>query len=272
MRAALGNDPDTALTAKAHPQLAEFAHILAPDPNHPPATPITAIPVSVVANPSGDPVVSNRGPLPTASSLSEDLLLEYADAKPMAEVGWGRVDEAALRRLLTLNVANFTYSVRTPFFARAIASNLAAHTRDTLEQAADPAPLPGALGTAGTKLVYISAHDTNLHAIAGLLGLHWTNDGVADGTPPDSQIVFELWQRPGSKQYTLRIKFRAQTLGQLRSASTLTLAAGPEENLLTPPGCRSATHCSYADFRRAALSLLDPAYVKPGPLPTQVAP
>jgi 4-phytase/acid phosphatase len=272
MDAALGSDPDAALTAKAHPQLAELAHILAPDPAHPPATPITSIPVTVAANPSGDPIVSNHGPLPTASSLSEDFLLEYADAKPMAEVGWGRVDEAALRRLLALNVAGFTYNARTPFFARAIASNLAAHTLDTLDQAADPTPLPGALGPTGTKLVYISAHDTNLHAIAGLFGLHWTNDGVADDTPPDAQIVFELWQHPGSKQYTVRIKFRAQTLSQLRSASPLTLAAGPGENLLIPPGCHSATHCAYADFRRAALALLDPTYVKPGPLPTQLAP
>jgi len=272
LREALGADPSIALTAKGHPELNELAHILAPDPAHPPDTPINSIPVLVVPNPAGDPIVANRSPLATASSLTEDFLLEYVDGEPMKEVGWGRVDEATIHRLITLNVANFTYGVRTPLFARAIASNLMGHMLATLDQAAQsPAGGVKPLGPAGTKLVYISGHDTNLHAIAGLLGLHWTSDSVRDETPPDSQLVFELWQHRHSHQYTVRILYRAQTLAQLRSAKPLA-ADSPAVIPLTPPGCKSSHGCSFAAFRKAAQTRLNPTYLNPNLSPTQVAP
>jgi 4-phytase/acid phosphatase len=273
MRSALGSDPSIALTAKGHPELNELAHILAPDAAHPPATPINNLPVSVIPNPTGDPLVSNHSPLATASSLTEDFLLEYVDAKPMSEVAWGRVDEAAIHRLITLNVANFTYNVRTPLFARTIASNLMGHILSTLDQAAQsPADSTKPLGPAGTKLVYISGHDTNLHAIAGLLDLHWTTDGVRDETPPDSQIVFELWQRRGSPQYTVRILYRAQTLAQLRSARPLTHAHPPSVIPLTPPGCTRPRACPFTTFRNAVSSKLDPTYIQRNLAPTRIAP
>ena len=190
----------------------------------------------------------------------------------MPDVAWGRADEAAIRRLIVLNVANFTYAVRTPFFARAIASNLTSHIVDTLDQAATDTAQLGALGPVRTRLVYISGHDTNLHAVAGLLNLHWTTDGVNDETPPDSQIVFELWQSARTKQLTLRIKFRGQSLSQLRSAFPMTLTSGPGETLITPPGCHSSATCLYADFHTAVQSLIDPLYVQTALQPTQPAP
>jgi 4-phytase/acid phosphatase len=265
-QAALGNDPAAFFSLAKNPELKELAGILAPDPAHPAARPI----------------LDDPRPLAAGATLVEDFLLEYTDGKPMPEVGWGRVDASILRRLLPLHAKAFNLLMRTPLSAHVRGSNLMAHILDTLEQAAQPEQtqnahavpyaVPGALGPVGTRLVYISGHDSNLCNIGGLLDLHWEADGVADETPPDSQIVFELWQNPKSKQYSVRMLYRAQTLDQLRSGQALTLADPPAEVSLTPPGCRSGEHCPFAAFEKATRAVLDPAYIQRGQLPAQIAP
>jgi 4-phytase/acid phosphatase len=261
-QAATGNNPAAFFSLAGNPALKELADVLAPDPAHPAAKPI----------------LDDPRPLATGSTLVEDLLLEYTNGKPMPEVGWGRVDRSALRRLIPLHVKAFNFLVSTPLATRIRGSNLMAHILDTLEQAAQSAQtqnaqaVQGALGPVGARLVYISGHDGNLVNVSSLLNLHWDADGVADDTPPDSQIVFELWQNRNSKQYSVRMLYRAQTLDQLRSGQALTLADPPDEVSLTPPGCSSGAPCPFADFDKAARAVLDPAYVQRGQLPTQIAP
>jgi 4-phytase/acid phosphatase len=261
-QAALGNDLTAFYSLVGNPELNEFAHILAPDPIHPAAKPI----------------LDDRRPLAAASSLVEDLLLEYTDDKPMSEVGWGRVDESTLRRLIPLHTKGFALPQRTPLTSRTEGSNLVAHILDTLEQAAqrsqtqNATSVRGAFGPVGARLVYINGHDDNLCNIGGLLNLHWNVDGIDDDTPPDSQIVFELWQNAKSKQYTIHLFYRAQTLDQLRSGQALTLANPPAEVDLTPPGCLAGQSCPFAAFDHAAHALLDPAYIKADLLPTEIAP
>ena len=111
-------------------------------------------------------------------------------------------------------------------------------------------------------MVYLNGHDTNLSEIGGLLNVHWTADGRTDGTPPDSQIVFELWQNSRSKQYSIRLRFRAQTLDQLRSGEDLSLRNPPAEVDVTAPGCEADRVCLFSSFDRAVHALLDPAFVK----------
>jgi len=256
-RASMGSDAANYLTLSGNPELSELAHILAPDHARPPAKPI----------------LDEARPLAAASSLVEDLLLEYTDGKPANEVGWGHVDDAVLHRLMPLNIKAFGLVTRTPLAARSEASNLVAHILDTLEQAAETgaAAVPGAIGPAGTRLVYVSGHDSNLCGVGGLLGLHWTTGGLTDDTPPDSQIVFELWQDRKSKQFSVHLLYRAQSFEQLRMALPITLAHPPAEFVLTPPGCTAAEPCSFAVFDHAAHALLDPAYVKADLLPTESA-
>jgi 4-phytase/acid phosphatase len=255
--AALGDNPAAFFSLAANPELKELASILAPDPAHPAAKPI----------------LDDPRPLAAAATLIEDFLLEYADGKPMQEVGWGRVDETTLRRLIPMHVKAFNYVMRTPLAARVRGSNLMAHILDSLVQAAQTQQIKaGAIGPVGARVVYISGHDGNLCNLGSILNLHWEADGIADDTPPDSQLVFELWQNLKSRQYSVRIFFRAQTLNQLRTLQPLTLAHPPVEFPLTPPGCRSGQPCPLADFEKAARALLDPAYIKPGLLPTEIAP
>jgi 4-phytase/acid phosphatase len=248
-RATFASDPQAFFSAAANPGLNQFARILAPDPAHPAAKPI----------------LDDPRPLAAASALVEDLLLEYVDDKPMSEVGWGRVDEATLRQLIPLHTRQFSASARTPLTARTQGSNLMAHMLWTLEQAAqsgEAKSVPGAIGLVGTRLVYLSGHDSNLNYIGGLLDVHWTADGRTDDTPPDSQIVFELWQSSQTKQYSVRLQFRAQTIDQLRSGEDLSLRNPPVEVDLTPPGCQATHPCPFSSFDRAVHGLLDPAYVK----------
>ena len=261
-QAALGTDPAAYFSLATNPELKELAHILAPDPAHPAARPI----------------LDDPRPLAVGSLLIEDYLLEFTDGKPMPEVGWGRVDEATLRRLMPVYVKGFDLVTRTPLSARTRGSNMGAHILDTIEQAAQSAqthpakPVPGAFGPVGTRLVYIGGHDRDLSHIGGLFSLHWTVGGITDDTPPDSQIVFELWQNSKSRQYTVRLFYRAQTYDQLRSGQALSLTIPPAKVDLTPPGCRASQPCPFADFDRAARALLDPAYIKPDLPPTQIAP
>lgn len=258
-QAALGNDPAAYFSLAATPELKELAHILAPDPAHPAAKPILADPK----------------PLAVGAPLIENFLLEFTDGKPMTEVGWGRIDEPTLRRLMPVYVKGFSLGTRTPLSARTRGSNMAAHILDTLEQAAQTQaakPVPGAFGPVGARLVYIGGHDSDLSRLGSLFGLHWTVGGITDDTPPDSQIVFELWQNSKTKRYKVRLFYRAQTYDQLRSGLALSLAHPPAKVDLTPPGCHAAQPCPFADFDRAAHALLDPAYIKPDLLPTQFAP
>jgi 4-phytase/acid phosphatase len=260
--ATLGNDQAAIFSLAVNPKLKKLADILAPDPAHPAAKPI----------------LDDPRPLAVGAPMIENFLLEYTDGKPMPEIGWGRVDGSTLSNLMPLYTKAFGLVTRTPLSARTRGSNMVAHILDTLEQAAQTAQtqpamaVPGAFGPVGTRLVYLGGHDSDLSRIGGLFGLHWTVGSVTDDTPPDSQIVFEVWQNSKSKQYIVRLFYRAQTFDQLRSAEALTLASPPAEVALTPPGCRSGQPCPFAAFDRAARSLLDPAYIKPDLLPTQIAP
>jgi 4-phytase/acid phosphatase len=101
--------------------------------------------------------------------------------------------------------------------------------------------------------------------------VHWTAEGLTDDTPPDSQIVFELWQNARTKQYSVRLKYRAQTIDQLRSGERVTLANPPIEVGLTPPGCSEGKACGFGDFDYAVRTRMNPAYVKAELLPTHVA-
>jgi 4-phytase/acid phosphatase len=310
LRAALHANPDFALTVRGNPELKELAHILAPDPARQPAKPILSQPTGFKPGTYG---MTTTGPLAAASSLIEDLELEFVDAKPLTQVGWGRLgdtDEAAdtaLLRLMPLHVKAFGLGLRTPLYARSQGSSLLAHLLATLNMASKtPAEqlaqitFGSSMGTtssstserlkdvwpvgpAGVHFVYLSAHDSNIFTLGGLLGLHWRADSHSDDTPPDSQLAFELWQRPGSSgashtaganenDYDIRIVYRAQTLAQLRSAETLSLQNPPAEVELTPTGCVAHRPCPLATFLAAAARAIDPAYVKPDLVPVTLAP
>ncbi len=196
----------------------------------------------------GDHIADVQGPLPLASTFSEDLLLEYTEGMPLADVGWGQVDEAELRRLIALHTHYFDLMHRTPALASLESSPMLLDVTRTLQQAVESRQVEGALGPPQDKLVFIVGHDTNLTGIAGLLGLHWVLDGRPDDTSPGTELVFELWQSPQG-EYAVRTLLRQQTLRQMRELQPLSVAHPPGQVVLQPHGCAVGA-CSWMTFQR----------------------
>jgi 4-phytase/acid phosphatase len=124
-------------------------------------TSIFDIPASL-AQGTDDHSIEMRGPLNTASSLSENLLLEYTQGMPAANVGWGCVDGPTLRNLMQLHTAAAQFSQRTPVIARRMASNLLDHILLAMEQQAAGKPIAGAPGKPGDRMLLLVGHDTNI--------------------------------------------------------------------------------------------------------------
>ena len=64
------------------------------------------------------------GALAIASTTSELLLLEYADGKPAADVGWGRATTAQMLQTWRLHTEAYDLMQRTPYLARKMGSAL----------------------------------------------------------------------------------------------------------------------------------------------------
>jgi 4-phytase/acid phosphatase len=238
--------------------LEEMNHVLlgcaskkACTPAHQPSTPLLRESSAASSERAGSNVNSEDA-LALASTFAEDFLLEYAEGMPRGNIGWGRVDEHQLHRFLRLHSDFFEHTYRSPASARIEASSMLFHIVRTLEQGVAQHPVADAIGPVNTKVLILSGHDTNIAAVAALLGLHWTLDGRTDDTPPGIELSFELWQ---SKQgaWSVRIGAATQTLDQLRTVQKLTPAAPPaHEDLTLDPGPNGTHDIAWEDFKRMA--------------------
>lgn len=258
----IGGDPSN-LTETYRPQLTALDRILSGCgrlPSNPQRTSIFEIPTSLKPG-SGDSPVAASGPLVTASTLAENLLLEYTQGMSDADTGWGCLDGATLRFVMQANIAAWNYEDRTPAIARIYASNLLDHIRRTMEQSVIGKPVRGAIGKPGDRLVILVGHDTNIVTLAGALGIDWIADGRVDDSPPGGALVFELWRSPKSGLF-VRVAFMAQTLEQMRNTEPLTPANPPAEAPIFVPACsRADLSCTWDGFSAALLQATDPACV-----------
>ncbi|WP_296614090.1 histidine-type phosphatase [Sphingomonas sp.] len=185
------------------------------------------------------PAQSNKRPdltgaLDRASTAAQILLLEYADGKPMREVGWGRATAADVTALSEFHALEFAILARPKPIA---AANLVGLV---------PAILRAMAGE-GPRLAMISGHDTNVANLGGMLGLHWHVPGfAADDPAPGGAIILERLTDAGGNAY-VRAYYRAQTLDQLRAG-----AAPGYRQVLPITGCRArgiAGLCTLAQFQ-----------------------
>lgn len=190
-----------------------------------------------------------RSPLSVASTLTENLLLEYAEGMDASNVGWGCVNESNLDELLELHTAESEIAQRPMPIARYQASGLLDQILSAHEQAAANKPVSGAIGHAGDRALIIVGHDTNIASIAGLLGLHWIADARKDDTPPGGALEFELWQSRTSHNYSVLAYYTTQTLDQMRSEVVLNAENPPARAPLFLPGCgREDFSCALPEF------------------------
>ena len=208
-------------------------------------------------------MAESRSSLDLASTMTEDLLLEYTEGMDAAKVGWGRVDIRKLRELLQLHTAHEDIADRTGYIARALSSNLLIHILQSMRQAVSARPMAGAVGKQGDRLLILVGHDTNIASIAGALNLNWLIDGRRDDTPPGGALVFELWKTSGKEEYSVRTYYMAQSLEQMRNATVLSLENPPEIVPVFVPGCgQSDLSCEWKAFQNAIQSNTDSTFVK----------
>jgi 4-phytase / acid phosphatase len=258
----IGGDPNN-LTETYRPQLAVLDRILSGcgrlSPN-PQRTSIFEIPAGLAPG-TGDSPVAARGPLVTASTLAENLLLEYTQGMSDADTGWGCIDGPTLRFVMQANIAAWNYEERTPAIARMNASNLLEHIRATMEQSVSGKPVQGAIGKPDDRMVILVGHDTNIVTVAGALGIDWIADGRVDDSPPGGALIFELWSSATSGTF-VRVAFTTQTLEQMRKSQPLTPANPPAEAPIFVPACsHSDFSCTWHGFSAAMRQATDPAYV-----------
>jgi 4-phytase/acid phosphatase len=240
------------LTEAYRPQLRALDKILAGCGKTFPA--VNASRVSIMDAPAGKTQGDSRrallpGPLALSSTLTENLLLEFAEGMNGAELGWGCLDAPPLRHVMQLHTAATEYAKRTPAIARTGAANLLGANVDALQQSATGKVVAGAPGKPGGRVLFLVGHDTNIAMVSGVLHLNWVIDGRADDPPPGGSLVFELWRAHNGGAYSVRIYYTAQTLQQMRTAKTLTAADPPQRVPVFVPGC-SNEHmaCTLDDF------------------------
>jgi 4-phytase/acid phosphatase len=191
---------------------------------------VTREPSEIVpAGPNRRPKLS--GALDRGSTAAQILLLEYADGKPMAEVGWGRASATDIARVGRLHSTEFAILARPPYIAAANIAPIARHMLAALEERT-------------ARLSLIVGHDTNVASLAGLLDLHWQVPGfAADDPAPGGALGFELL-RNGQGQRFVRAFYRSATLEQIRRLT----GSKPYQMSLLIKGC-SEQLCPLSTFR-----------------------
>jgi 4-phytase/acid phosphatase len=262
----IGSNPDN-LTEAYRTQIAALDTILAtcgaPAAREAKRSSLLEIPAKL--NPGkNNRLAEMRGPLNTASTLTENLLLEYAEGMDASNVGWGCVNADKLHSLVDLHTAASDFTQRTKPIARMQASNLLDHVRRAMEQTVTGKVVSGAPDLPSDLALFLIGHDTNLTNIASLLNLNWIVDGRRDDTPPGGVLIFELWKTRASGVYSVQTYYTAQTLEQMRSASNLTLNNPPQRVHLFLPGCSEKdSACSWPSFVKTINQAIDQNYVNP---------
>jgi 4-phytase/acid phosphatase len=163
--------------------------------------------------------------------------MAWADGRDFAGLGWKGVDEQTLTRTFFLHQAEFDLRLRTPYIAKALSSQIAGRLLATLA----PGASSSMIGPADARVVVIAGHDGTLALLGGMLGLEWTLPGYQPNQiQPGAALVFERWRRADGVR-VIRARFTGQSLGQLRAATPLSLAAPPSSAPVFIPGCSTAT-------------------------------
>lgn len=211
----------------------------------------------------GHHLVELRSPLNIASTMAENILLEYTEGMDTKNIGWGRVDIDKLRELMQIHAVHEDITARTSYIARVESSNLLFHILRSMEQATQDHPVTGALTKPGDRLLIVVGHDTNIANISGVLNLSWIIDGRRDDTPPGGALIFELWRRRDTGEYSMRTFYSAQTLDQMRNSMALSLANPPASVPIFMPGCGKADgSCDWEMFRQTLNVGTDSAFEK----------
>jgi 4-phytase/acid phosphatase len=177
-----------------------------------------------------------------AGTLSENLMLSYAEGMPMASVAFGRGDVALLGRLITLHNVQFAATKKAMPAASLAASNVVAHMAATFDVALGKQSSVDPLTASGKGVVVLVGHDTNLANVSGVLGLDWHDAHRPDDYPPGGAIVLSLVNHKGHD--VIRVRSLMPTMDQLRANRFDDVRAVP----VRVKGCHALGECTLAEF------------------------
>ncbi len=217
--------PGVASEARVHAQdFAVLQRVLGCDPATKAGCGIAQRPSTLKGNPADGPDI--EGALSIASTAGQTVLLEYVEGKPMDQVGWGRASKADIQAMLRFHPVKFRYEVGSPYIAERYAAPVAKRILAALNGEADTG-----------RLTLLVGHDTNIAAMRGFLGVHFTSaDYPRDDPPPGGAMGFELLKDAGGHAF-VRAFYTAQSMDQLRELQPLTAANPPAYAYFPIPGC-----------------------------------
>lgn len=176
-----------------------------------PSAPCSPVePASVRASADGHGI-DLKGPIRAASGTAQVLMLQYLEGMPLAQVGWGRATPARLEALGAVHGALFDVFSRPAYMA---AFQMAPTVdRITADLTAATAP----------KIDVLIGHDTNVAALAAVLGVPVKAPGFATNDPsPGGGIAIALVKAPDGHP-AVRLWYRSQSAADMRAARDRTV-------------------------------------------------
>jgi len=224
------------LTRRLHVPLMAMAHIIGRKLPDGPGT------IAPSADGRG---LTVSGPVIDASGTAQILLLQYMEGLPMAQVGWGRADAAAIAGISPLHAALFDVLDRSPYLAPRNAGVLARRMLDALFAPDQP------------RLTLLVGHDNNIAALASLLGTRFRVPGLGwNDPPPGGALGLALVRRADGHRF-VRGFYIAATPRQVRRLTVLDADHRPAELSLPMGLCGAAARaCPAAMVQRRLPALL----------------
>jgi len=220
-----------------------------------PACGIADLPMSIATIAEGRSI-DLRGSLGVGSTVTQVLLLEYANGLPADQLAWGRASSAAdIVRLSAIRKLKYEYQERVPYIAQRGASNIANQILLALNHPDGDAPN----GPPAARVVVYVGNDTQIAEIGAILDAHWTVPSYLDDeTPPGGGLSFELLHDTAGARF-VRVSFLTQKLDQIRSAGVLTAQDPPAWVPVTVPGCQATAPgtCALPGFTQYLDSRID---------------
>jgi len=175
------------------------------------------------------------------------------------------LNAAGINQITRLYNVLLDLEYRTLYLASVQSSNIASHISRSMVQAATGNVMGGTVGNPSTKVIILTAANTNITSLAGLFHLDWLLPGYqSDVASPGGALVFELRQSARTGEYIVRTSYVSQTMDQLHNLTPLTIAAPPAIAPVFVPGCsmRNATYdCTLSNFVELFKRGVDPKSV-----------
>jgi 4-phytase/acid phosphatase len=185
--------------------------------------------------------VAVDGPVIAASGTAQIFLLQYMEGLPLAQVGWGHADPAAIAAVSPLHAALFDALDRSPYIAPRVAGVLAQRMLTAL------------FATDQTRVTLLVGHDNNIAALGALLDTRFRLTGLGwNDPPPGGALGLELVRGKDGRR-RVRAFYIAATPDQVRDLTVLDDGHRPTELSLTIGLCGKAARDCPADLLRRRL-------------------